>query len=186
MSDWLRTERLLLRAWRDEDREPFAEMNADPEVMRHFPAPLSRAESDEVAERIATGIDERGWGLWAVEPLEGPDAGRFAGFVGLSPVPPEMPFAPAVEVGWRLPAWAWGRGYASEGGRASLGYAFDELDVDEVVSFTAIPNEPSMAVMERIGMTRDPAGDFEHPLIAEGSHLREHVLYRVARPGRRG
>ena len=110
----------------------------------------------------------------------GADAGRFAGFVGLSPVPDEMPFAPAVEVGWRLARWAWGRGYATEAGVASLAYGFDALGVGEIVSFTAIPNEPSIAVMERIGMTRDPTGDFEHPLIAQGDPLRPHVLYRIA------
>lgn len=176
----LRTERLLLRQWRDDDHEPFAEMNADPEVMRHFPGPLSREESDELAGRAEYWIGEKGWGLWAVEPLDGEDAGRFAGFVGLNPVPDEMPFAPAVEVGWRLARWAWGRGYATEAGLASLAYAFDELGVNEVVSFTATENERSMAVMERLGMKRDLTGDFEHPLIAEGHRLRPHVLYRVA------
>ena len=122
-------------------------------------------------------------GLWAVEPLGGEDAGRFAGFVGLNPVPEEMPFAPTIEVGWRLALWAWGRGYATEGGLASLAYAFGEIGAEEVVSFTAIENERSIAVMERLGMTRDDDGAFEHPLIEEGHRLRPHALYRATASG---
>lgn len=174
------TARLQLRAWTPADRVPFAALNADPEVMLHFPAPLTRAESDALAERLAAQVEHSGWGLWAAEVTEGADAGRFAGFIGLSPVPDEMPFAPAIEVGWRLARWAWGRGYATEGGRAALAYAFDRLGVDEVVSFTAVVNPRSIAVMERLGMTRDPAADFEHPLIVPGHRLRPHVLYRTA------
>lgn len=177
------TERLILRDWTAADRGPFAAMNADAEVMRLFPAPLTSAESDALADRLSAHIAAHGWGLWAAEVGAGPDAGRLAGFVGLSPVPAQMPFAPAVEVGWRLARWSWGRGYATEGGAASLAYAFGELDVDEVVSFTAVANERSITVMERLGMRRDRTGDFEHPLIAPGHSLRPHVLYRLARRG---
>ena len=173
------TERLRLRDWTEADRGPFAAMNADPEVMRLFPAPLTRGESDELADKLDAFIAEHGWGLWAVEVAAGEEAGRFAGFVGLSQVPPQMPFAPAIEVGWRLARWSWGRGYATEAGRASLAYAFEGLGVGEVVSFTAVDNERSVAVMKRLGMTRDPAGDFEHPLIEPGHPLRPHVLYRI-------
>lgn len=183
MSENLRTLRLLLRRWREEDRGPFAEMNGDPEVMRYFPAPLSRELSDRLVDTIEARFEEHGYGLWAVEPLEGVDEGRFAGFVGLNPVPAQMPFAPAVEVGWRLAPWAWGRGYATEAGRASLGFGFRELGLDEIVSFTVVANERSRAVMERLGMTRDPSEDFDNPLVEAGHDLRPHVLYRRAADG---
>ena len=176
----LRTERLVLRGWRDADREPFAALNADPEVMRHFPAPLSRAESDELADRLAAEIAGRGWGRWAVEERE---TGRFAGFTGLAPVPFEAPFTPAVEVGWRLARPAWGRGLATEAARAALAFAFDDLGLEEVVSFTARTNDRSWAVMERLGMRRDPEEDFEHPLLPAGHPLRPHVLYRIGPAG---
>jgi ribosomal-protein-alanine N-acetyltransferase len=173
----LSTERLILRRWRPEDRAPFAAMNADPRVMEHFPAPLDRAASDALVDRIERSFDDRGYGLWA---LERRDDGAFLGFTGLLDVGFEAPFAPALEVGWRLDASAWGQGYASEAARASVAHAFAVVGVDEVVSFTARRNTRSMAVMERIGMRRDPAGDFDHPLIDAGHPLRPHVLYRVA------
>jgi ribosomal-protein-alanine N-acetyltransferase len=174
----LRTERLLLRRWRESDRQPFAALNADPAVMEHFPAPLTRAESDAMVDRIEAAFERDGYGLWAVEPLE---TGRFVGFVGLNRVPYETPFTPAVEVGWRLAREAWGRGYASEAARAALGFAFTALGLDEIVSFTVPANLRSRAVMERIGMTRDVAGDFDHPRIAAGHRLRRHVLYRLSK-----
>jgi ribosomal-protein-alanine N-acetyltransferase len=172
----LRSPRLILRRWRSEDREPFAAMNADPLVMEHFPAPLSRAESDELVEAIEAGFDCEGFGLWAVE-LAG--SGEFIGFTGIAVPSFEAPFTPAVEVGWRLARPSWGNGYATEAATASLEFAFQRQGLAEVVSFTSIGNARSRAVMERLGMTHDPADDFEHPHIAEGDSLRRHVLYRI-------
>jgi len=178
--DALSTPRLVLRRWRDADREPFAAMNADPEVMEHFPAPLSRAESDELVDSIEAGFEHHGFGLWAVEVRE---SGEFVGFTGLAVPSFEAHFTPAVEVGWRLARPAWGRGYATEAGAAALEFAIAELDLGEVVSFTSVANRRSRAVMERLGMTRDPADDFDHPLIAPGDPLRRHVLYRIGAEG---
>ena len=169
----LRTDRLLLRRWRPADRAPFARLNADPEVMRWFPSPLSRQESDALADRIEAGFEERGWGLWALEQRA---SGRFVGFAGLSPVTFDAPFEPAVEIGWRLTREAWGSGFATEAGLAAVVCAFGELGLDELVSFTAAGNARSRAVMERLRFVRDPAEDFDHPLLAPGDRLRRHVL----------
>ena len=174
----LRTPRLLLRRWRDTDRPLFAALNADPLVMEHFPAPLGPNESDDLVDRIEAGFEERGWGLWAVEV---PGATPFAGFVGLNPATFDAPFTPAVEVGWRLAREHWGRGYATEGARAALSFGFDELALDEIVSFTSDGNSRSRRVMERLGMRRDPADDFENPNLPDGDALRPHVLYRLDR-----
>jgi RimJ/RimL family protein N-acetyltransferase len=174
----LSTERLVLREWRAADRTPFAAMNADPRVMEHFPATQTRAESDAFADRIAAHFDEHGYGLWAVEPRDG--SAGFLGFVGLQHVSFAAPFAPAVEIGWRLAYDAWGRGYATEAARAALGYAFGEAALDEVVSFTTVANERSQAVMRKIGLRRDPAGDFDHPRV-DDPRIRPHVLYRIRR-----
>src|SRR4051794_26778761 len=170
----MRTQRLVMREWRESDREPFAELNADPEVMRHFPEPLSREQSDAFADRIQTGFQERGWGLWALEV-----DGEFIGYTGLQPVSFEAHFTPAVEVGWRLARGAWGHGYASEAARAAAAFAFAELELDELVSFTVPQNTRSRAVMERIGMTHDPSDDFDHPRIPAGHAMHRHVLYRL-------
>jgi RimJ/RimL family protein N-acetyltransferase len=172
----LRTERLVLRHWRPDDREPFAALNADPEVRRHFPSTLDRAASDAEAGRHAAALDERGWGLWAVEVVGGQP---FVGFVGLAPAAFDAPFTPAVEIGWRLARGAWGRGYATEGARAVVAHAFGDLGLDELVSFTAVANVRSRHVMEKLGMTRDPAEDFDHPNVAPGHPVRRHVLYRL-------
>jgi RimJ/RimL family protein N-acetyltransferase len=174
----LRTPRLLLRRWRDTDRTPFAALNADPFVMEHFPAPLRREESDDLADRIAADIDERGWGLWAVE-IAG--TAPFAGFVGLNPATFDAPFTPAVEIGWRLAREHWGHGYATEGASAALAFGFDALALEEIVSFTTHGNARSRRVMERLGMRRDPADDFDNPNVPDGDALRPHVLYRVDR-----
>jgi RimJ/RimL family protein N-acetyltransferase len=171
----LRTERLLLRQWRDEDLEPFAALNADPIVMEHFPSTMTRERSDAWAEMCRQKIDERGWGIWAVEVVE---TGAFIGFVGLNEPLFDAHFTPAVEVGWRLARHAWGKGYATEAARAALDYAFDEVGLDEVVSFTAPENLRSQRVMQKLGMTRDPVDDFDHPNLPEGHRLRRHVLYR--------
>jgi RimJ/RimL family protein N-acetyltransferase len=167
----LRTARLLLRQWREEDREPFAALNADPIVMEHFPSTMTREASDAFVDFNIATIAERGWGLWAVEA-----DGEFIGFVGLN----EPRFRPGVEIGWRLAREAWGHGYATEAARAVLAFAFDELGLAEVISFTSTTNVRSQRVMERIGMTRDPADDFDHPNVTD-ERLRRHVLYRVAR-----
>lgn len=144
--------------------------------MRYFPAPLSREESDSMARRMQARIENHGWGLWAVETLAG---GEFVGLVGLVPVKDTMPFAPAVEVGWRLARAQWHRGYATEAARAALAFGFETLGLDEIVSFTARLNRPSQAVMERLGMRR--AQPFDHPSLAPDSPLRLHWLYRLSR-----
>lgn len=175
------TERLRLRRWRAEDAEPFARLNADPEVMRHFPGPLDRERSDALLRRISGDLDRRGWGLWA---LEERSSGLMLGFTGLSLVSFEAPFTPAVEIGWRLLPSHWGRGLATEAAGAALAFGFGELGLDEIVAFTAVGNVRSRAVMRRLGMARDSAEDFDHPLIAEGHPLRRHVLYRARRRAR--
>ncbi len=167
-----------MRDWRDSDLEAFASLNADPQVMEWFPSTLSRAQSDTLAERIRTKLTAQGWGLWV---LEVPGVSEFCGFVGLNPVPFDVGFSPAVEIGWRLDRPWWGNGYASEAARASLDYGFGELALDEIVSFTATGNKRSRAVMGRIGMTHDAGGDFDHPGIPEGNPLGRHVLYRLGR-----
>jgi len=173
------TTRLILRHWREEDREPWAELGADPEVMQHFPKTLTREESDAFVDGVGASLEERGWGLWAVEER---GTGRFLGFTGLNVPRFEAHFTPAVEIGWRLRRDAWGSGFATEAARGVLTVAFDDLELPEVVSFTAVPNERSQAVMRRLGMTHDPAEDFDHPVLAEDSPLRRHVLYRLRRP----
>jgi RimJ/RimL family protein N-acetyltransferase len=173
----IRTERLLLRGWRDADRQPFAALNADPAVMEHFPSALSREASDRLVDAFREGWASNGFGLWAVEVLEG---GRFIGFTGLSRPSFEAPFAPAVEVGWRLAREAWGQGYATEAARVALAFGFERLGLAEIVSFTVPANVRSTAVMERLGMTHDHKDDFDHPKLPEGHPMRRHVLYRLA------
>ena len=180
----LRTARLLLRRWRQIDREPFANLNADPVVMEHFPGVLSRKESDAMVDRIEAQFNEVGYGLWAVE---APDEALFIGFVGLSVPNFQAHFMPAVEIGWRLDRTCWGRGFATEAARAALADGFVRVGLTEIVSFTAPANVRSIRVMERLGMTHNPADDFDHPRLPEGHRLRRHVLYRLNRehlPGR--
>jgi RimJ/RimL family protein N-acetyltransferase len=176
----LRTPRLLLREWRDEDREPFAAMWADPEVMRFYFAPLGdRAASDAWIDRMRWHNDKHGFAYWAVELPEG--AG-FIGAVGLTRVlSPDFPFAPAVEIGWRLARAHWCFGYATEAARAVLDDGFGRLGLSEIVAFTLPVNERSRRVMQRLGMTRDPADDFDHPRVPDGHPMRHHVLYRISR-----
>ncbi|MER7006821.1 GNAT family N-acetyltransferase [Dactylosporangium sp. NPDC000555] len=189
----MRTERLLLRRWTDDDREPFAALNADPEVMRYFPRTLSRRESDTFVDRIVQQFDEYGYGLWAVSTADDP----FIGFVGLVWQRIDTPWAPALEIGWRLARRAWGKGYATEAAIAARDYAFRPANgtgdgdraggevsgagVDEIVSMTTVTNTPSQAVMRRIGMHRDPADDFIHPSLGADHPLAQHVLYRLRR-----
>ena len=175
----IETRRLLLREWRDADREPFAALNADPEVMRHFPATMSREETDVMVDRLAIGWQQRGYGLWAVERR---DTGEFIGFIGLSSPSWQTSFTPCVEVGWRLAAAHWGQGFAPEGARAALTFAFQHLELpnDEVVSFTTTGNANSRRVMAKIGMVHDPDDDFDHPMLPDWPEKR-HVLYRIDR-----
>jgi RimJ/RimL family protein N-acetyltransferase len=153
-------------------------MNADPEVMAYFPSTLSRAQSTAMAERIETCFEHHGCGLWA---LELPGEESFVGFAGLSPVDIPAPFAPAVEVGWRLARPFWGRGLATEAAAAAITFGFAHLNLEEIVSFTAAPNHRSRGVMERLGMRRDASEDFDHPHLDDGHRLRRHVLYRLPR-----
>lgn len=175
----LATERLRLRSWREEDRAPFAALNADPRVMEYFPACLDRAQSDALTDRIEAHFARRGFGLWAVE-LTG--IAPFIGFIGLSIPRFAAHFTPCVEIGWRLAHQHWGRGYASEGASRVLAHGFGALKLAEIVSFTTVGNHRSRAVMQRIGMRRDPAGDFLHPGLPENHALRPHVLYRITAP----
>jgi RimJ/RimL family protein N-acetyltransferase len=175
--DSIRTERLLMRRWRDSDRGPFAAMNADPEVMRYFPETLDRAASDGYLDRIEALFQRQGFGLWALEQAA---TGRFLGFTGLNPMPPGVPGAGGMEVGWRLAAHAWHQGFATEAASAALDVAFRGAGLAEIWSMTAVLNEPSQAVMRRLGMTL--YGHFEHPRVEPGHRLRPHVVYRIARP----
>ena len=172
------TDRLRLRQWRESDFAPFAAMAADPQVME-FLLPLpTRADSDAAVARTRSRIAENGWGFWAVEHRE---SGEFMGFTGLNSPMAELPFSPCVEIGWRFARKWWGHGYASEAARAALQVGFERLGLEEIVAFTAWNNTRSAAVMQRIGMTEDADGAFDHPLVPEGHALRRHRLYRLGR-----
>jgi ribosomal-protein-alanine N-acetyltransferase len=175
----LRTARLLLRPWRAQDLDALAALNADPAVMEHFVALPSRTQSAVMLERLQDGFREHGYGFWAVEM---PGTEPLIGFIGLAPVPAQMPFAPGVEVGWRLAREHWGRGLAAEGAQAALDYGFGPLGLSEIVAYTAARNVRSRRLMERLGMRRDPREDFAHPEIARGHALAAHVLYRLPAP----
>jgi RimJ/RimL family protein N-acetyltransferase len=175
------TARLHLREWQDSDLSPFVALNADPVVMQHFPETYDEERTRRFVTRIRDCWAERGYGLWAVERN---DTGGFIGYVGLWPATFPAHFTPAVEVGWRLAADQWRHGYATEGARAALTYGFETVGLDEIVSFTSALNVRSWRVMERLGMQRDRAGDFEHPSVPEGHPTRAHVLYRIRRDGR--
>ena len=172
----LRTKRLLLRRWTDDDREAFARISADPEVMRYRPAPLTRQESDNLLDEIEASFDENGFGLWAVERL---DDGRLLGFTGLGTSDFDASFCPALDIGWTLARDAWGLGYATEGAVAAMTFAFDELSLDEVVAHTTQLNKRSQAVMRRLEMTHDPGDDFDAPWYETGHPRRRFVLYRM-------
>ena len=169
----LQTKRLILRQWKPDDLVPFAALNANPDVMRFFPAPLTREESDNLAARFSDGITERGWGFWAVEAKENH---AFIGCVGLHPQPDRFAFSPCTEIGWRLDKAFWHQGMAKEAATAALNYAFEVLALDEIVSFTAVLNTPSENLMKRLGMKR--AREFAHPALAPDDRLSQHVLYR--------
>jgi RimJ/RimL family protein N-acetyltransferase len=172
------TSRLILRSWRSSDLAPFATMGQDPEVMRYFPSLLDQAQSDAMANRCQELIEMRGWGFWAAEERS---SGEFVGFIGLHVPSDALPFSPCVEVGWRLARQHWGKGLASEGARAALDFGFETIGLEEIVSFTALVNLRSQAVMERIGMERQ-AQTFRHPAIPDDHELAEHCLYKAGRP----
>ena len=175
--DTVATARLVMRRWQDSDREPFAAMNADPAVRRYFPDLLDRAASDASIDRMEALFGQQGFGLWA---LEVAGTGEFIGFTGLNPMPPGVPGAGGMEVGWRLAQSAWHQGYATEAATAALGVAFGGAGLTEIWSMTAVVNEPSQAVMRWVGMSYH-AG-FGHPQLPAGHPLRPHVVYRLARP----
>ncbi len=175
--DTLRTSRLLMRRWRDSDREPYAALNADPETMRFFPGTLDRTASDTMVDRFEELFEKQGYGLWA---LEIADTAQFIGFTGLNPMPDDVPGAGGVEVGWRLARGAWHHGYATEAANAALGVAFEGLGLAEIWSMTSVLNEPSLAVMRHLGLTE--YATFGHPRVPADSPLRAHVAYRRARP----
>jgi RimJ/RimL family protein N-acetyltransferase len=175
----LRTDRLLLRPWRESDLAPWAAMNADPQVREHLGAVLTREQADASVAGFRADFDARGYGWWAVEVLAD---GEFVGFAGLDRVDDGLPFT-GVEVGWRLARPAWGHGYATEAGRAALAFGFETLGRSEILAVTTVGNLRSQAVMQRLGMTRDPADDFDDPDAPEGP-LRRNVLYRIARGSR--
>ena len=177
--DVIVTPRLRLRTWRASDLEPFAAMNADPVVMEHFPQRLDRDETHAMVERIERFLSRNSYGLWAVEV---PGVAEFIGYVGLNVPTFEAAFTPCVEIGWRLAADHWGKGYATEAAHAVLDYGFGTLGLREIVSFTVPANVRSRAVMRRIGMTHDPVEEFDHSRIPAGHPLRRHVLYRLTAP----
>src|SRR5215469_10588117 len=179
----LSTEQLILRRWREADREPFARMNQDPLVMKHFPSLLSREESDALVDRICNHFRRHGFGWWVAELRE---SGAFIGFIGLSVPRFEAAFTPCVEIGWRLAREFWRKGLAIEGARAVARCAFDELCLPGIVSFTVPANVASRRVMEKLGMTHDVHDDFDHPLLPEAHPMRRHVLYRLQRANWRG
>lgn len=171
------TARLRLRQWLPSDREPFAAMSADPKVMEFFPALMDRQTSDTMADRCQALIAERGWGLWAVERK---DDAKFIGFIGLHIPTAELPFNPCVEIGWRIAAEFWRQGYATEAALAVLKVGFEQLELPEIVSFTALINHRSQAVMERLAMRRS-SEHFMHPAVDANSPLAEHCLYKLSR-----
>ena len=175
----LSTDRLLLRPWRESDLKPFAAMNADPVVMEYFAKPLDRSESDAMVARIMDHFDSHGFGFWAVEATESSSRLDRHGRTGRSRENLKRILRRALEIGWRLAREHWGKGYATEAARAALRYGFERLGLSEIVAFTVPQNVRSRAVMDKIGMTRSAADDFDHPSLPEGHRLRRHVLYRV-------
>ena len=172
----IETDRLILRNWREADRQAFFEMNADRQVMRFFEKTRSRAEADALLDRFVIEIDRDGYGYLAVELRQ---IGEVIGFTGLRDIDFDEPFTPAVEIGWRLLTPYWGNGYATEAARACLAHGFEQLALAEIVSFAVPENWPSRRVMERIGMRREPEHDFDHPDMTPGSPLARHAFYRL-------
>ena len=177
----LETPRLTLRRWQEADRGPFAEMNADPVVMHYFEAPMTRQQSDEAIDRYLAAFDREGFSFFAATVR---DTSDFVGTIGLQTMRDAVPNLPqpAVEIGWRLVQSAQGKGFATEGGQAVVDYAFNELRLPEVVAITAIPNQPSRHVMEKLGMTHRPELDFDHPRVPAGHRYQRHTLYSLRNP----
>ncbi len=173
----LETDRLVLREWQESDRKPFAQMNADPMVMEYMPRRLDEAASDKLVNRFEKHFKKHGYGLYAAELKE---TEEFMGFVGIDNVAVDVPFKPAVEIAWRLSYEYWGHGYATEGAQHVLAHALGELKIPEIVAFSVYDNERSLHVIEKIGLVRDPDGDFEYPRLPKGHPLAQHVLYRSA------
>lgn len=179
MSDhFIKTERLVLRPWREDDLGPFAQLNADPRVMECFPLVKTLEQTREEFDLIRKGFEPNGWGFWAASLIEGD---QFIGFIGLKNVGFTTSFTPAVEIAWRLAYEYWGHGYATEGAKAALEYGFESLNLNEIVSFSPTQNKRSANVMEKIGMTHYPEEDFDHPRLPKGHRLSRHVLYRIKR-----
>jgi len=178
------TERLVLRPFEDVDRTPFFALNTHPSVVESLGSAPTRTESDDMIERYSAEMRREGWGFWAVGETGRDGGAAFVGMVGLHRVRPEIPCAPAVEIGWRLHPDFWGQGYATEAATAALRFGFEEAGLTEIVAFTTTRNTRSQAAMERIGMVRARDGDFDHPRLPEDSPLRRHVLYRATAPGR--
>ncbi len=177
----METDRLILRAWQDTDLKPFAEMNADQEVMTYFPKTLDMEESAELIAKMRERTIVNGFGFM---PVEEKGSGRFVGFVGLNrPVfATPVGFEPCIEIGWRLARWAWGKGYASEAARAWLGFGFETISLEEIVAFTVVSNERSLKVMRRLGMREGQV--FDHPSVPMSSpDLRPHRLFSLSRDG---
>jgi len=170
------TDRLIMRQWRKADRPPFAKLNADPRVMQYFPDLLNKKMSDAMVDRLSDHIAQRGWGLWALEEKQ---SGDFIGFVGLHVPVVVLPFSPCVEIGWRLARDYWGKGYAIEAAKAALNFGFDQVNLDEVVSYTPVNNLRSRAVMLRLQM-QESSDQFEHPSIADAHPLKRHCLYVIS------
>lgn len=179
MAFTIETERLTLRQWQESDKAPFAKLNACPDTMKYFPRTFTEEESNAFVDKTMKIIEDKGYGLFAVEDFESEE---FLGFVGLNEPNFEAPFTPCLEIGWRLHKDHWGKGYATEAAKAVLALAFERLNIPEIVSFTSSLNVPSLKVMEKIGMQRDHSGDFEHPNVEDGSPLKTHQLYRIKKP----
>ncbi|MBJ8554065.1 GNAT family N-acetyltransferase [Acinetobacter bereziniae] len=172
----LETEHLILRQWKESDYLPFINMGKDPEVMKYFPKNLTEDESIKIIQTVTEILNRNKWGIWAVELKENH---KFIGFIGLHDQPLQFDFSPCVEIAWRLAKEYWGNGYATEGAKAVLQYAFNVLDLDKIVSFTAITNKSSEAVMKKIGMTK--VKEFNHPEFSLAPHLEKHILYEVTK-----
>lgn len=181
----LETKRLLLRQWQPSDLALFSQMNADPEVMRYFPKQLSKETSDIIANKCQQLIEDNGWGFWAVALKNtsinsSEEQGKFIGMVGLNKIHADMPFAPGVEIAWRLHKAFWRKGYAFEAAQAALRFAFEGLELNEVAAFTASINKPSQRLMQRLGMS-DTYEDFYHPMLDCKHALAKHVRYKITR-----
>jgi len=178
----LKTKRLILRPWKEEDLEPFARLNADPRVMEYLPTVLTKKQSEATLKSSQAHIEKYGWGKWAVTLL---DTGELIGRIGLGEVDFQANFTANIELGYRLAFEHWGKGYASEGAAECLKFGFETLNLSEIVSFTAIQNMRSRRIMEKVGMYHDSKGDFDHPQLPEGHPLRRYVLYRIKNAGQK-